>query len=223
MPSREKPRERFLRLGAPALSTAELLAILLGSGLRGASALDLGQAIVARFGLGGLGKAGVEDLGRLPGLGPARALRIGAAVELGRRMASHAPVERRRIRAPADVAGMLSAEMAALEQEHLRVVMLNIRHEVLGVHEVYKGSLSASPVRVAEVFREPIRRNVASIIVVHNHPSGDPDPSPDDVRITRQLVEAGRLLDVEVLDHLVIAERGWASLRERSLGFGPSA
>lgn len=220
LPSREKPRERLLGLGAGALSTAELLAILVGSGQPGLSALDLGHALLARFDLEGLARASAEELCGQPGCGPARAVRIKAALELGRRLLAPSSEERRRIRSPGDAAAMLSAEMADFEQEHLRVLLLNVRHEVLGVHEVYKGSISASPVRVAEVYREAIRRNAAAIIVAHNHPSGDPAPSPDDVRVTRQFVEAGRLLDIELLDHVVVARRGWVSMRERGLGFG---
>jgi len=222
LPSCEKPRERLLGLGANALSTAELLAILIGSGRRGASALDLGHALLASFGLTGLRQASIEELCGLAGCGPARAVSIKAAIELGRRVVSHTPESLRCIRSPADAAALLSSEMVGLEQEHLRILLLNVRHEVLGQHEVYKGSISASPVRVAEVFREAIRRNAAAIIVAHNHPSGDPGPSPDDIAVTRQIVAAGKLLDVEVLDHMVIAQRGWVSLRERGLGFGPA-
>lgn len=220
LPAREKPRERLSRAGARALSTAELLAILVGSGQPGRGALDLGQALVGRFGLEGLGAAGIEELCEVAGCGPATAFRIKAAIELGRRLVAHAPETRTRIATPAAAAALMMSDMVDLEQEHLRVLVLNIKHELLAVHEAYKGSLSASPVRVAEIFREPIRRNAAAIILAHNHPSGDPDPSPDDVRVTRQVREAGRLLDIELLDHLVIARRGWVSLRERGMGFG---
>lgn len=215
----ERPRERLLRLGGGALSSAELVAIVLGSGHRGVSAQAMGAALVGRFGLGELASASLEELGGVPGIGPAKALQIKAAIELGRR--SLAPPEGvpPRIHGPADVFRLLGPEMAHLEQEHLRVLMLNIKHEVTAVHEVYKGSLSASPVRVAEVFREAIRRNAAAVILVHNHPSGDPAPSAADAQVTRQLVEAGRLLDLAVLDHVVIGLRGFSSLRERGLGF----
>ncbi len=221
LPQSEKPRERLLGLGAGALSTAELLAIILGSGRRGASALDLGHALVARFDLCGLARASVEELCGLAGCGPARALRIQAAVELGRRLSAQVPEPRQRIQSPGDAAAILGARLADLEQEHLHVLLLNVRHEVLAQKEVYKGSISTSPVRVAEVYREAIRRNAAAIIVAHNHPSGDPAPSPDDIEVTRQMVAAGRLLDVELVDHLVLARRGWVSMRERGLGFGP--
>ena len=215
----ERPRERMAKLGGGALSSAELVAIVLGSGHRGASALALGDALLSRFGLGGLASASPEELGGLSGIGPAKALQIKAAIELGRRSLAPPGEAPPRIAGPADVFRLLGPEMAHLEQEHLRVLMLNIKHEVTAVHEVYKGSLSASPVRVAEVFREPIRRNAAALILAHNHPSGAPTPSAADAQVTRQLVEAGRLLDLAVLDHVVIGQRGFASLRERGLGF----
>lgn len=219
LPTAEKPRERLLRCGAGALSTAELLAIVIGTGRRGASALDVGREIVARFGPAGLIRASADELRHVAGCGAAKAVQIKAAVELGRRLVVATPDETRQVQSATDAAALLATEMAWLEQEHLRIVMLNMKHFVLGVHEVYKGSVCASLVRIGEVFREPIRRNCAAIVVAHNHPSGDPTPSADDIHVTRQLVQAGKLLDIEVLDHLVIARRGWVSLRERGLGF----
>lgn len=218
-PSREQPRERLASLGGGALSSAELIAVLFGCGSRAASALDLGEALVGRFGLAGLACSSLEELSLVPGIGPAKALQVKAALELGRRSLAPPTTLPPRIDGPADVFRLLSPEMAHLEQEHLRVLMLNVKHEVTAVHEVYKGSLSTSPVRVAEVFREPIRRNSAAVILVHNHPSGDPTPSAADAQVTRQLVEAGRLLDLAVLDHIIVGRRGYASLRERGLGF----
>lgn len=217
MPTGEKPRERLVAYGAGALATAELIAILLRSGRQGASVLDMAQHIVARFGLAGLARASVAELCQVPGCGPAKAVEIKAAIELGRRLTVQAPEDLRQIQSPADAAALLAAEMGLLEQEHLRVLMLNMKNYILGIHEVYKGSVSASPVRIGEVFREAIRRNCSALIVVHNHPSGDPTPSTDDIVITRQLVQAGELLDIAVLDHVVIARRGWVSMRERGL------
>lgn len=219
LPSAEKPRERLRSVGPGALATAELLAILLGTGRHGASALEVGRLIVARHGVGGLARVSVDELCAVPGCGPAKAVQIKAAIELGRRLVARSAEEPRQIQSPREVAELLTGEMADLEQEHLRVVLLNMKNFVLGIHEVYKGSVSASLVRVGEVFREPVRRNCTSIVVAHNHPSGDPAPSPEDIHVTRQLVEAGRILDIEVLDHLIIARRGWVSLRERGLGF----
>ena len=182
--------------------------------------MEIGRRLLARFGADGLARASMEELCQVPGCGPARAVAVRAAVELGRRSTAGPHHAARHVRSPGDAVALLGPEMRGLEQEHLRVIMLNTRHKVLGVHEVYKGSLHASLVRAAEVFREPIRRNCRAILVAHNHPSGDPAPSAEDVRVTRRLVEAGRILDVELLDHVVIGDGGWVSLRERGLGFG---
>jgi DNA repair protein RadC len=153
------------------------------------------------------------------GIGPAQAARIKAAMEFGRRLMAATPEDRCTIRSPADVAQLLMAEMSHLEQEHFRVIHLDTRNRMLGIETLYVGSLNASHIRVGEVFRDAVRRNCAAIIVAHNHPSGDPSPSPDDVEVTRQLVAAGKLLDCELLDHLVIGQQRYVSLRERGLGF----
>jgi DNA repair protein RadC len=217
LPAGEQPRERLIRYGAGALATAELLAILLRTGLRGSSVLDMAQHIVARFGLAGLARASVAELCQVPGCGEAKAVEIQAAIELGRRLVAQTPDDPPQVTCPADAAALLTPQMGLLEQEHLRVILLNMKNYVLGIHEVYKGSVSASPVRIGEVFREAIRRNGSAMVVAHNHPSGDPTPSTDDIFITRELVQAGELLDVTVLDHVVIARRGWVSMRERGL------
>ncbi len=220
LPDHEKPRERLTRYGPGALATAELIAIVLATGRQGASALHLGQELVARFDLSGLARASVDELCAVAGCGPAKAVQIQAALELGRRLLSQAPNGGpRKVQSPADAADLLAPEMSLLAQEHLRVVLLNAKNHVLGVHEVYKGSVSASPVRVSEVFREAVRRNCPNVVIAHNHPSGDPAPSPEDIHVTRQIVQAGKLLDIEVLDHLVIGHNRWVSMRERGLGF----
>jgi DNA repair protein RadC len=218
-PVADRPRERLRRHGAEALATAELLALILGTGTKGASAVEVGHRVLARFGITGLRRASADELCVVPGCGPVKAVRVQAAVELGRRLATPVMDAGMQVSGPGEAAEILMAEMQALEQEHLRVVLLNTKNRVLGVHEVYKGSVSSSPVRSAEVYREAVRRNAPAIIVAHNHPSGDPTPSPQDTHVTRQLVEAGRVLDVELLDHLVIGDGRWVSMRERGLGF----
>jgi len=155
----------------------------------------------------------------VPGVGEAKAAQIKAAIELGRRLTLESPEERPVITSPADAAGLVQYEMSALEQEELRVLLLDTRNRVQKISTVYRGSLNSSQVRVGEVFKEAIRSNAAAIIVVHNHPSGDPSPSPEDVAITRAIREAGELLDVKVLDHLVIGHGRFVSLKERGLGF----
>jgi len=216
----ERPRERLARLGPQALNNAELLAILLRVGGKGENAVQLGQRILQTFkGLRGLHQAPLEEVTRLKGLGEAKAATIKAAIELGRRLALAAPEERPAINSPADAAALVMFEMSALEQEHLRVMLLNTRNEVLDIVELYHGSLNASLVRVGEVFKPAVRRNAASIIVLHNHPSGDPTPSPDDITVTQAIVQAGKLMDIECLDHLVIGQGKYISMKERSLGF----
>jgi DNA repair protein RadC len=170
--------------------------------------------------LAGVHRAGFEEVKGLHGIGPAKAAQIKAAIELGRRLTVEAPEERPAIHSPGDAAALVQYEMSALEQEELRVMLLDTRNRVLDIVPVYRGSLNSSQVRVGELFKDAIRRNSAAVIIVHNHPSGDPAPSPDDVALTRAIVEAGKLLDIEVLDHLVIGRGRYVSLKERGLGFG---
>ncbi len=216
----ERPRERLAALGPQALSNAELIAILLRVGVTGENAVQVGQRLLQAFeGLGGLHRAPFEELCAQHGIGAAKAAQLKAAIELGRRLTLESPEQRPVINSPGDAAALVQYEMAALEQEHLRVLLLDTRNHVLDIVEVYKGSVNSSQVRVGEIFKVAVRRNATGLIVVHNHPSGDPTPSPDDVAVTRAIVQAGKLLDVDVLDHLVIGQGRWVSLKERGLGF----
>jgi DNA repair protein RadC len=220
LPAGERPRERLAHAGEGALSTTELLAIILRTGVGGESVLEMARRLLSRYGgLPGLARASFAELQAEKGLGEAKTAQLKAALELGRRVLLAAPEDRFVVRSPADVAQLLMAEMSHLEQEHFRVLYLDTRNRLIGTETVYVGSLNASHIRVGEVFRDAIKRNCAAIIVVHNHPSGDPTPSPEDVEVTRQLVTAGNLLDIEVLDHLVIGQQRFVSLRERGLGF----
>ena len=196
---------RLARLGATALRDEELLALL----LVGPHAAEAARLVLEPGGLAGLASAGVSDLP----IGPRGAAAVVAAVELGRRVASAWPAAGWRIRAPADLADRLIPAMGHLEREELRSILLNTKNTVTGMVTVYAGNLAGSSVRVGEVFREAVRRQSAAMVVVHNHPSGDPAPSAEDLRITRELAEAGRLLDIELLDHLVIGHGRWVSLR----------
>jgi DNA repair protein RadC len=216
----DRPRERLATLGPQALSNAELIAILIRIGVKGESAVSVGQRLLNKFGgLTGLHRAPFNELMDQHGLGEAKACQIKAAIELGRRLTIESPEERPAINSPADAATLVQYEMSVLEQEHLRVILLDRRNRVLEIVEVYKGSVSSSQIRIGEVFKEAIRKNASALVVIHNHPSGDPTPSPDDVAVTRAIVQAGKLLDVEVLDHLVIGQGRWVSLKERGLGF----
>ena len=220
LPISERPRERLRERGPAALSNAELLAILLRVGGAGESAIAQATRLLARFGgLTGLARASFGELCNEKGIGEAKAAQIKASLEIGKRLLVTHPEERAVVRSPQDVANLLQAEMGLLEQEHLRVLLLNTRNQLLSVPEVYKGNVNTAVVRVAEVFRDAIREGCPALIVVHNHPSGDPTPSQDDVEITKQIVEAGQLLGVDVLDHVILARGGFTSLRERGQGF----
>jgi DNA repair protein RadC len=218
--SLERPRERLAQLGAASLTSAELLGILLRVGVRGENAVDVGQRLLQTFGgIAGLHQAAYPELINQHGIGAAKAAQLKAAIELGRRLVQQSPDDKPVIHSPQDAAALVQYDMSSFEQEHLRVLYLNTRNCVLAWEDVYKGSLNQSQVRVGELFKGAIRRNAASIILAHNHPSGDPTPSPDDVAITRAIIEAGKLLDVEVLDHLIIGRGRFCSLKERRLGF----
>lgn len=216
----ERPRERLARLGAAALQNAELVAILLRAGIQGLNAVQLAQKILLEAGgLVGLQRISYEQLRAVKGLGPAKAAQLKAAVELGRRLSIASPEERPTIQSPDDAAGLLLYEMGGLEREHLRVLILDTRNRLLRMREIYRGSLNTSWIRIAEVFRDPVRMNAAAVIIAHNHPSGDPTPSPEDVAVTKSMVEAGKLLDIEVLDHLVIGQGRFISMKAKGLGF----
>ncbi|MBX3005056.1 MAG: DNA repair protein RadC [Anaerolineales bacterium] len=218
--SNERPRERLKAQGAAALSTAELLAVLLRTGLQGENAVALAQRLLQSFGgLPGLQRADFAEMEATLGLGEAKTATIKAAIELGRRLHTQDPQQRLRISSPADAAALLQYEMSALEQEHLRAILLSTRNEVIEVVEIYRGSLNSAPVRIADVFKPAIRKNAAALILAHNHPSGDPTPSPDDVALTKAIREAGVLLGVELLDHVVIGQGRFVSLKEKRLGF----
>ena len=220
LPLGERPRERLLYAGAAALSSTELLAIILRVGVGGESVLSVAQRLLARFdGLAGLARASAAELTAERGIGEAKVAQVKAAFELGRRLLVTAPVERPQVRSPADAAQLLMAEMSLLEQEHLRLILLDTKNYVLSIPTVYVGSLNTSLIRVGELFRYALKDNCAALIVVHNHPSGDPTPSPEDVTVTRKIVEGGQLLDIEVLDHLIIGRGRFISLKERGLGF----
>jgi len=220
LPAHDRPRERLKQYGAASLSNAELLAIILRTGTPSESVLNLSTRLLAKFGgLSGLARAGLGELCLERGFGDAKGAQLKAALELGRRLVSTQPEERVSVKSPEDVANLLQAEMAFLEQEELRLVLLNTKNQVLSIPCLYKGSVNTSLVRTGELFRQAIRENCPALIVVHNHPSGDPSPSPEDVNMTKQMIEAGKLLDIAVLDHLIIGNGGYISLKEQGLAF----
>ena len=215
LPASDRPDARLTHHGVTALSGPELLACLLRL-----PSLEQAEALLAAYdGLPGLAKAPETELAAFKGLGPAKVTQLKAAFELGLRLVATTPIERPRIKSPADAASLLLGRMSRLEQEHLCTILLDTRNQVLRIETVYIGSLNTAVVRVAELFREAIRVNSAALVIAHNHPSGELSPSPEDVHLTRQVVEAGKLLNIEVLDHLIIGHQRWVSLKERGLGF----
>jgi DNA repair protein RadC len=220
LPADSRPRERLLWLGERALATSELLSIVIGTGSGEQNALRLSRAMLAHFGdLTGLLRASPTELKAFKGIGEAKALKIKASLELGRRLMTTPAQEPRFVRNSADAANLLIPEMAFLEQEQLRLVLLDARQQVLSIPTIYIGSLNTSVVRVGELFRAAIKENASAFIVAHNHPSSDPSPSPEDVFVTRQIVKAGQLMEIEVLDHIIVGGQRYTSLKERGLAF----
>jgi DNA repair protein RadC len=217
MPAEERPRERLARLGAGALSVAELLAILLRTGTARLSVLDVAEQLERDFGnLKNLSNAEMDEMAKSHGIGPVKAVELKAALELGRRLATHTDETRRTIRTAQDVEDEMG-DMRNLQIEEFRILLLNTRNQVLAQKVISRGTLNGSLVHPREVFRHAIKLSSNSIICVHNHPSGDPNPSDDDLAITRRLVEAGKLIDIQVLDHVIIGSGRVVSLRDRGL------
>ena len=215
LPLRDQPAYRVTS-NAAACSLAELLAAVIGGGQQ----IEIAEGVLARFGrdVQRIYKAHVAELASVRGVGQQTAVRIKAALALGLKL--HEPAgERPAINSPADAAALVQYEMSLLEQEYLKVMLLDTRNRVLDIVEVYHGSVNSSQVHVGELFKPAIQRMAPAIIAIHNHPSQDPTPSPDDVAVTRAIVQAGKLLDISLLDHLVIGGSRWVSLKERGLGF----
>ena len=218
----DRPRERLRDLGPQALSNAELVAVLLRTGLKGENVLNMSHRLLSGLGgLPGLGRIQYSELCEIHGVSDAKACQILAAMELGRRFQAVTPEDRPTIATPEDVVNVVGSDMGMLDREELRVVLLSTKNHVLGAETVYKGNVSSSLVRVAEVLSPAIRRNSPSFIMVHNHPSGDPSPSPEDVLITRKIARAAEMMDIDLLDHVVIGGRSSVSMKNKGIGFGP--
>lgn len=218
LPPDERPREKMWDRGAQALSNAELLAVLIRTGVAGQSAVRVAEKLLLAWdGLSGLAAASPVDLASFHGMGQAKAAAVAAALELGKRLAAEKGVPRRVIRAPRDVADLMLPQMRYLRQEHFVIILLNTKNHVLACCTISVGSLNASIVHPRELFREAISRSAAHVVLVHNHPSGDPTPSAEDVALTHRLVEAGRLLDISVVDHVVIGDGRYVSMQEQGI------
>ena len=218
--SDDRPRERLEKFGAEVLTNAELIAILIRVGVKGENAIEVSERILRTFGgLKGIQQASFDEMKDQHGLGFAKATTIKAAIELGRRLVLYSPEEAPAIRSPKDVADLLMYEMSALQHESLRVILLDTKNKVKKIVNLYKGTLDSSSVRVSEVFRDAIVRNASALILVHNHPSGDPTPSVEDVTLTKAVIEAGKLLNIEVHDHIIIGMNRYFSMKQKDLAF----
>jgi len=220
LPEGDRPRERLLTYGAEVLSDAELVAIALRSGTRSLNAIQVAQGLLKRFdGLAGLAQATQDEMAGMPGVGPAKAAQVLAAFELGRRLAMNPDQAKPRISTPENAARILMARIGNPRQEELWVMLLDTKHQVLRLHNVYRGQVDSAAVRVCEVFREAVRDNAKAIIVAHNHPSDDVTPSVADIDITRDLRHAGDLLGIDLLDHIIVTRTAYRSLKQNHEGF----
>lgn len=219
LPTQERPRERLFALGPAALSSAELIAILLGSGTRSENVMQVAQRIINEYGgLNGLSFIDPSEFLRIHGLGKARAATLIAALEIGRRVAASGPDERPIIH-DATNAARLVQDMGYLPQEQIRVILVDSNRRLIATRTVYIGTVNAAILRPAEIYREAVLRNAPALILAHNHPSRDPNPSPEDVDLTYQMIAAGETLDIILLDHIIIGGNDWRSLRDLGLAF----
>src|SRR5690625_1798636 len=216
VPREERPRERLLKFGANHLSNQELLAILLVSGTKDESVMSLAHRMLMHFeGIKLLKDATIEELTSIKGIGPAKGVMILAAIELGRRLNTFKPSEQITIRSPKDGANYVMEEMRTLNQEHFVAIFLNTKNEVIHKQTIFIGSLNSAVVHPREIFSEEVKRSAASIICFHNHPSGDPTPSQEDIHVTRRLADSGKMMGIELLDHIIIGDRKFISLKEK--------
>ncbi|MBM7836128.1 DNA repair protein RadC [Clostridium sardiniense] len=219
IPENERPKEKLLRYGAESLSNPELLAIVLRTGTKGENVLNLSQKIIAELnGLNGILNASVKEMTKIKGVKEAKASQILAIAELFRRFNTYKSFnEFKRITSPREVANMLYGEMGASNQEVLKLIILNTKNEVIKIKDVFKGSLNSSLVHPREIFNEAIRSSAASIIICHNHPSGDPTPSSEDIKVTTRINQSGEIIGIKLIDHIIIGRNNYVSLKEKGI------
>jgi DNA repair protein RadC len=216
LPPPERPRERLVKLGAEALSAQEILALILGRGVRGESVMLTAQRLLSQFGnLEGIANSSVEELSQIKGIGIAKATQLKAAFELGKRLEGYPERGKVVIKSPEDVFSQVRSRLKGKKREHFLTLLLDTRNQLIGVAPISIGSLDSSIVHPREVFKEAISASAASVIFVHNHPSGDPQPSEDDIKLTQRLVEAGKIVGIEVLDHIIVADQAYLSMKSR--------
>ncbi|WP_144559311.1 RadC family protein [Shouchella miscanthi] len=217
VPLQERPRERFLREGAKALSNQEILAIMLRSGTKQYSALQVAAQLLSTYKtLTALSESSLEEMRLIKGIGVTKAIELAAAMELGKRINREGKGQKRVIASPDDAVQIVADDLIGIHQEHFVVLYLNTKNYVIKQKTVFIGSLNASIVHPREVFKEALRTSSAAVICLHNHPSGDPSPSPEDINVTKRLNEAGRILGISLLDHIIIGdETHYVSLKER--------
>ena len=219
LPLSERPRERLSKLGAEALSAQEILALILGRGIKGESVMVTSQRLLSKFGnLKGIANASMEELTQINGIGPAKAAQIKAAVELSRRLESGADESQRpAIKSAEDVATIVRSQLKGKKREHFLVLCLDTRNRLIHCRPVSIGSLDTSVVHPREAFKEAVSSSAASVIFVHNHPSGDPEPSKEDIELTKRLAKAGEIVGIEVLDHIIVCDKDYLSLKAKNL------
>jgi DNA repair protein RadC len=219
LPISERPRERLQKLGAEALSAQEILTLLLGRGMTGESVMITIQRLLSQFGnLKGIAQASLEELSRVRGIGIAKASQIKAAFELANRLDGYSEADKKPVvKTPAVVAHLVRNKLKGKKKEHFLILLLDTRNQLIRVAEISVGSLDTSIVHPREVFKEAISASAASVILVHNHPSGDPEASEDDINLTKRLTKAGELIGIEVLDHLIICDKNYVSLKRQDL------
>ena len=219
LPLSERPRERLLKLGSEALSAQEVLALILGRGIKDESVMVTSQKLISRFGgLKGVANASLEELTQTKGIGPAKAAQIKAALELSKRLEADVGGKPQQVlKSPEDVAAVMRSKLKGKKKEHFWVICLDTRNRPINWKQVSVGSLDTSIVHPREVFREAISCSAASVIFVHNHPSGDPEPSKEDVELTKRLAKAGEITGIDVLDHIIVCDSSYLSLKANNL------